>query len=113
MRVGPGGRDRDFSRLHGRRARFVPFTEITLFPGEPEAAPRPPDGVTPGPLRDKPLRTSFPPKPDMAELAKEIIRQPWPLRHHRDPRLRAQARSLIRTHVVMLRKWRTAAALVR
>ena len=49
----------------------------------------------------------------MAELAKEIIRQQWPLRHHRDPRLRSQARSLIRTHVVMLRKWRDTAALAR
>jgi hypothetical protein len=51
--------------------------------------------------------------PAMAKLAEEIIRQQWPLRHHRDPLLRSQARSLIRTHVVMLRKWRSAAVLAR
>lgn len=49
----------------------------------------------------------------MAKLAEEIIRQQWPLRHHRDPLLRSQARTLIRTHVVMLRKWRSAAVLAR
>lgn len=49
----------------------------------------------------------------MAELAAEIIRQQWPLRHHRDPRLRSQAKTLIRTHVVMLRKWRETTALAR
>ena len=49
----------------------------------------------------------------MARLAEEIIRQQWPLRHHRDPLLRSQARSLIRTHVVMLRQRRTSAILPR
>ena len=42
----------------------------------------------------------------MAELARQIIRQQWPLRHHPEARLRDQARSLIRTHVLMLREWR-------
>lgn len=41
----------------------------------------------------------------MAELARKIIRQQWPLRNHADPLRRAQARSLIRTHVLLLRKW--------
>lgn len=43
----------------------------------------------------------------MAELAQKIIRQQWPLRHHPDPARRAQARSLIRAHTLMLRQWRT------
>lgn len=42
----------------------------------------------------------------MSELAKQIIRQQWPLRNHPDPRRRGQARSLIRTHVILLRSWR-------
>lgn len=41
----------------------------------------------------------------MAELAKQIIRQQWPLRHHADPLCRAQAKTLIRTHVILLRQW--------
>lgn len=41
----------------------------------------------------------------MAELAKQIIRQQWSKRHDDDPLTRAQAVSLIKTHVVMLRKW--------
>lgn len=49
---------------------------------------------------------------DMSELAKQIIRQQWPLRHHADPRQRGQARSLIRTHVILLRKWQTFPELV-
>ncbi|HRQ91097.1 MAG TPA: hypothetical protein PLA50_20065 [Bacteroidia bacterium] len=48
----------------------------------------------------------------MSELAKQIIRQQWPLRHHADPRQRGQARSLIRTHVILLRKWQTFPELV-
>ncbi len=46
----------------------------------------------------------------MAELAKQIIRQQWPLRHHADPLRRAQARTLIRTHVILLRQWQEAPA---
>ncbi|MEX2579605.1 MAG: hypothetical protein WD342_11160 [Verrucomicrobiales bacterium] len=42
----------------------------------------------------------------MAELAKQIIRQQWPKRHDPNPLARAQAISLIKTHVVMLRQWR-------
>ena len=45
----------------------------------------------------------------MTELAKQIIRQQWPLRHHANTLRRAQARSLIRTHVILLRQWRGAA----
>jgi len=41
----------------------------------------------------------------MAELAKEIIRQQWKNRHHPDANMRSQALTLIKTHVVMLRKW--------
>ncbi len=41
----------------------------------------------------------------MAELAKQIIRQQWPLRHHADSLCRAQAKTLIRTHVILLRQW--------
>lgn len=42
----------------------------------------------------------------MAELARQIIRQQWPNRHHPDPVRRTQARTLIRTHAFMLRQWR-------
>lgn len=41
----------------------------------------------------------------MTDLAKQIIRQQWPLRNHADPLRRGQARSLIRTHVILLRTW--------
>lgn len=41
----------------------------------------------------------------MAELAKEIIRQQWPMRHHPDPLRRAQSRTLIRAHIHLLRLW--------
>lgn len=44
----------------------------------------------------------------MAELAEQIIRQQWPLRHHPDKLVRNQAISLIKTHVVMIRKWRVS-----
>ena len=49
----------------------------------------------------------------MAELARQIIRQQWPLRNHSDTLRRAQARSLIRAHVVLLRKWSEAAPMPR
>ncbi len=49
----------------------------------------------------------------MAELARQIIRQQWHLRNHPDPRRRGQARSLIRTHVILLRDWRELPLLVR
>jgi hypothetical protein len=57
------------------------------------------------------MRESVPPLPvspsssAMAELARQIIRQQWPLRNHPDTLRRAQARSLIRAHVMLLRKW--------
>lgn len=51
-----------------------------------------------------------PPSGSMSELAKQIIRQQWPLRNHADPMRRGQARSLIRTHVILLRSWRESAA---
>ncbi|MCG8600449.1 MAG: hypothetical protein MI807_09940 [Verrucomicrobiales bacterium] len=41
----------------------------------------------------------------MAELAKQIIRQQWSKRHDPDPGIRAQAVSLIKTHIVMIRSW--------
>ncbi len=67
----------------------------------------------PPPSKQALTKHKLQPPPTMAKLAEEIIRQQWPLRHHRDPRLRSQARSLIRTHVVMLREWRSAAILPR
>ena len=39
-------------------------------------------------------------------LAKEIINQYWSHRNDRDPAIRMQAQTLIRSHVVMLRYWR-------
>lgn len=65
------------------------------------------------------MRESVPPKPvppssfAMAELARQIIRQQWPLRNHPDTLRRAQARSLIRAHVMLLRKWREVAVMPR
>jgi hypothetical protein len=41
----------------------------------------------------------------MAELARQIIKQQWSKRHDPDPGIRAQAVSLIKTHVVMIRSW--------
>ncbi|MDF1739496.1 MAG: hypothetical protein P1U86_10090 [Verrucomicrobiales bacterium] len=41
----------------------------------------------------------------MAELAKQIIRQQWSKRHHPDDNMRSQAVTLIKAHIVMLRKW--------
>lgn len=41
----------------------------------------------------------------MSEMARQIIRQQWPKRHHPDPRVRAQAISLVKTHVILLRQW--------
>lgn len=41
----------------------------------------------------------------MAELAKQIIRQQWAKRHDPDPGIRQQAVSLIKTHIVMIRRW--------
>jgi hypothetical protein len=41
----------------------------------------------------------------MTELARQIIRQQWPLRNHPETLQRARARSLIRAHVLLLRKW--------
>jgi len=38
-------------------------------------------------------------------MARTIIRQQWPLRHHPDPSTRRQAKSLIKTHLVLLRLW--------
>jgi len=49
----------------------------------------------------------------MTELARQIIRQQWPLRNHPDKMRRAQARSLIRAHVLLLRKWNGAPAMPR
>jgi len=46
------------------------------------------------------------PAPLMAELAEQIIRQQWHRRHDRNPATRLLASNLIKTHVVMLRKWR-------
>jgi hypothetical protein len=43
---------------------------------------------------------------DPAELAKRIIRQQWGLRRHPDVAVRRHARSLIQSHVEMLRIWR-------
>ncbi|MAS92786.1 MAG: hypothetical protein CMO55_06270 [Verrucomicrobiales bacterium] len=43
---------------------------------------------------------------EMAELAKQIIRQQWSKRHDENPTTRTQAISLIKTHIVMLRQWR-------
>lgn len=45
----------------------------------------------------------------MAELARQIIRQQWPKRHDPDPGIRSQALSLIKTHIIMLRRWRSGA----
>jgi hypothetical protein len=49
----------------------------------------------------------------MAELARKLIRQQWPLRNHPDTMRRAQARSLIRAHVLLLRKWSETPAMPR
>jgi len=49
-------------------------------------------------------------EPATAELAKQIIRQQWPKRHHPDPATREQALTLIKTHVLMLRRWEVSAA---
>lgn len=58
-----------------------------------------------------PARTS--PSIAMTELARQIIRQQWPLRNHPDKMRRAQARLLIRAHVLLLRKWNGAPAMPR
>lgn len=44
----------------------------------------------------------------MVELARQIIRQQWAKRHDSDPRIRAQAISLIKTHIVMIRSWESS-----
>ncbi len=41
----------------------------------------------------------------MAEKAKIIIRQHWTKRHDPDPITRQHARNLVKTHIIMLRKW--------
>jgi hypothetical protein len=62
-------------------------------------------------LQDR--RDPYSPVYPMAELARALIRQQWPLRHHADPIRRAQARTLIRTHILLLRKWQAPAAMAR
>lgn len=71
-----------------------------------------------GRIRLDPPQESAPPARNspfiaMTELARQIIRQQWPLRNHPDTMRRAQARSLIRTHVLLLRKWSEAPAMPR
>lgn len=42
---------------------------------------------------------------DMSIVAKSIIQQQWGQRHNPDPGTRKRARSLIKTHLILLRKW--------
>jgi hypothetical protein len=56
-------------------------------------------------IRESVAASPVPSSLPMAELARKIIRQQWPLRNHPDTLRRAQARSLIRAHVMLLRKW--------
>ncbi len=86
-----------------------------MRPPLPSSAPRtgheiPVEGKQ---FRDRASSPKFPKALLMAELAKEIIRQQWPLRHHADPLRRAQARTLIRTHILLLRTWRGAPMVAR
>ena len=60
--------------------------------------------VTSSRAATKPFEHSTPAR-KMAEMAKEIIRQYWTKRHDPNPRIREQAVNLVKTHIVMLRKW--------
>ena len=53
----------------------------------------------------RPQRQQLGNRQEMAELAKQIIRQQWGKRHHPDANVRSQAVTLIKAHIVMLRKW--------
>lgn len=44
--------------------------------------------------------------PNMTELAEQIIREQWSRRNDPNPAIRQQARSLIKTHIFLLRGWR-------
>lgn len=82
----------------------------TIPPPQPAAGRHiSPLGHKPSQELRAPVSTTLP----MAELAKALIRQQWPLRHHADPMRRAQAVSLIRTHVHLLRKWESATPMAR
>lgn len=41
----------------------------------------------------------------MSEVARQIIREQWTKRHDPSPLVRRQAKSLIRTHIHLLRGW--------
>ncbi|MEM6915790.1 MAG: hypothetical protein AAF491_04405 [Verrucomicrobiota bacterium] len=61
-------------------------------------------------LRSEPAERSHQPQrralPLMNELALQIIREQWPRRNHPNQAMRQQARSLIKTHIYLLRDWR-------
>lgn len=44
--------------------------------------------------------------PRMSEMARQIIRQHWHRRHDPDPLVRERALTLVKAHVILLRKWR-------
>lgn len=82
----------------------------------PEALARPGRST---PLPRNGMRDAFTPitahrsNTAMTELARQIIRQHWPLRNHPETLQRARARSLIRAHVMLLRKWEGLPAIPR
>ncbi|NRB73264.1 MAG: hypothetical protein HRU46_02790 [Verrucomicrobiales bacterium] len=62
-----------------------------------------------GRIHHRAITPAGPDNREMIDMAKTIIHQQWPLRHHSDPATRRQARNLIKTHLILLRLWMSEA----